>query len=213
MDAARTFSRVGTAALQGALVVTIVAGFLSGCGTAGRTAATADAGAAAATEQKTALEAASEPAARTVVFPAAYFEVHGLQSESDQRRALTQLGCTDLVFDDEGNCTATVGDEEYADLVASLYDQTKALVDGLVGSDDYPGVVAVDYDEQFATVTVTFDATAVTAAEALVAQVPGSACTAYQQVAGLPASCCVILVGSDGSELATTVFPETASAL
>ena len=97
--------------------------------------------------------------------------------------------------------------EAHAALVEDVYASTKAAIDALVGSEKYPNVAAVDYDEQFATVTVLFTGTAVTAEEAVVSHVPGEAAVLYQTVAGLPVGCDVILVGADGSELASTMFP------
>ena len=146
------------------------------------------------------------PAVQTkqVTFPASYFVSLGATNPG---ACLAGLGYTGIVEHEDGSYTATVPVEAYAELVETVYQTTKNTIDALVGSEKYPNVAAVDYDEQFATVTVLFTGTEVSAEEALVAHVPGEAAVLYQTVAGLPVGCDVILVGADGSELASTMFP------
>lgn len=141
---------------------------------------------------------------RTVVFPPLYFE----QTDSDDPVSyLEGRGYENVVANDDGSYAATMTSDEFAALVKETRAAVAAIIDALPADEDYPHVVAVDYDEQFATVTVSFDSDKMTAEDALVAYVPGEAAVIYQQIAGLPVGCDVILVGSDGSELADTAFP------
>ena len=151
-----------------------------------------------------AAEDAPEVQTRQVTFPASCFAVLGATNPG---ACLAGLGCTGIVEHEDGSYTAIMPVEAHAALVETVYQMAKEAIDGLVGSEKYPNVAAVDYDEQFATVTVLFTGTEVTAEEALVAHVPGEMAVLYQTVAGLPVGCDVILVGADGSELASTVFP------
>ena len=88
-----------------------------------------------------------------------------------------------------------------------VYADAKAAIDDVASSGLHPHVTAVDYDEQFATVTVTLDTTNLSAVETLLPFAPGEIACGYQQVAGLPVQCDVILVGPDGSNLLETQFP------
>lgn len=153
---------------------------------------------------------ATVPAAdKAVVFPAAFFE---LKDVHDPLAFLEARGYADVAAGENGAYTATVPADAYAGLVEEAYQMATAAIDALPGDADHPNVVAVDYDKQFATVTVSFSVGELSAQDTLVSYIPGVAACMYQQVAGLPVGCDVILVGPDGSELANTMFPVKASA-
>ena len=142
---------------------------------------------------------------KTVTFPSLYFEQIG---ETDDSAAyLEDAGYTDVTEGEDGSYTATMTADEYSRLVEDAYATATSIINGIPDDPAYPDAVAVDYDEPFATVTVTFDTDVAAAEDALAAYAAGEAATVYQQIAGLPIGCDVILVGSDGSELSETMFP------
>ncbi len=141
---------------------------------------------------------------KTITVPAVFF---GGVWESDPMAVLKDYGATDISKQDDGGCTATFSADDYAAFVERVYGDAKDAIDGLAASGLHPHVTAVDYDEQFATVTVTLDTTSLSAVETLLPFIPGEIACGYQEVAGLPVQCDVILVGPDGSNLLETLFP------
>jgi len=154
-----------------------------------------------------AASAQEQPAEQTkqVKFPAGYFALFGV---TNPEACIAGLGGTNISAQEDGSYVATMPLTAHAAVVEDVYELVKATVDGIAGSEKYPNVTAVDYDEQFATVTVLFSGTSVSAEETVVSYVPGEAAVVYQTVAGLPVGCDVILVGADGSELMSTLFPQ-----
>lgn len=149
--------------------------------------------------------AASADQEKTVTFPSLYFEQIG--EAADPAAYLEGAGYADVAENEDGSFTTTMSADEYDRLVEDAYATATSIIDGMPDDPAHPGVVAVDYDEPFATVTVTFATDALTAEDALASYTAGEAATVYQQIAGLPVGCDVILVGSDGSELSETMFP------
>lgn len=149
--------------------------------------------------------ATTVPQDHTVTFSALFFEVWG--EEDDPEEFLEERGYTDVAAADDGSYTATVPADDYDELVSETLDKTTAIIRGIPDDDAYPDAVAVDYDEQFATVTVSFSTDTLDAEDSLASYTAGEAAVVYQQIAGLPVGCDVILVGPDGSELANTMFP------
>lgn len=141
---------------------------------------------------------------KRVTFPASFFSAKNIH---DPQAYLERQGYTDVVANDDGTYAALVPGDAYNSLLDEVYALAASIIDDIPDDPKYPHVVAVDYDRQFATVTVSFDTTAPTDEEMLVSRVPGEAACMYQQMAGLPLDCDVILVGPDGSELANTMYP------
>lgn len=141
---------------------------------------------------------------QTVTVPVVFFESAW---ESDPESVLDEFGATDVAQGDDGTYTATFTEQDYQAFIDRVYQDAKDAIDDLADSSVHPHVTAVDYDEQFATVTVTLDTTSLSAVETLLPYIPGEIACGYQQVAGLPVQCDVILVGPDGSNLLETVFP------
>lgn len=201
-----TFERAGLVGV-GLLAAAVLGLALTGCGAAPAQDQAPASSAETATSQ--AVDVPVAPTTKTVTFPATYFQYQGASEQADVEELLEGLGAFDIVANEDGSYTATMESEVYTSLVETVYDQVIAAIDGLVDDEAYPGVVAVDYDEQFVTVTVTFDDTSIAADDELVARLPGNAANVYQQLAGLPVECTVILVGSDGSELLSTTYTQS----
>lgn len=144
-----------------------------------------------------------------VTFPALYFDLSGTSADPEQ--ALEDAGYSDIQAADDGSYTATVPADAYESLVSATKDMVSGLIEGIPQDRRYPDAVAVDSDEQFATVTVTFSTSELTPEESLVSSYIGNAVCMYQTVASLPVGCDVILVGPDGAELAETDYPQAAS--
>lgn len=141
---------------------------------------------------------------QAVTVPAVFFESAW---ESNPESVLDEFGATDIVKNDDGSYAVVFAERDYQAFVDRVYQDARNAIDDLVENGEHPHVTAVDYDEQFATVTVTLDTTSLSAAETLLPYIPGEIACGYQQVAGLPVQCDVILVGPDGSNLLETVFP------
>ena len=124
----------------------------------------------------------------------------------DPVATLESLGCTDVVQNENGDCTAHVTPEVHANIVNVYYQQIKEFYDGLPQNEVYPRVVKCDYDESFATLVFVLDGDALTDEDAVLRDVAGGAAVRYQQMANLPQECTVVLVGSNGEELSSTVY-------
>ena len=160
---------------------------------------------AAPSDQPTQAPVIAAPAEKqTVSVPQVFFEGAW---ESDPMTVLQDFGGADITKEDDGSYTVTFSADGYAGFVERVYADAKAAIDDVASSGLHPHVTAVDYDEQFATVTVTLDTTNLSAVETLLPFAPGEIACGYQQVAGLPVQCDVILVGPDGSNLLETLFP------
>lgn len=75
-------------------------------------------------------------------------------------------------------------------------------------SSDYPNVAAVEYDDTFSTVTVTLHATSENLEDMFLPLVVGTPAYLYQSIAGQDVSTHVVVLGSDGSTLDGSVFPD-----
>ena len=146
----------------------------------------------------------SEGSDVNVTIPAVFFE--GLW-EPDPQAILDDYHCTDVEQNDDGSYTVCLTRQNYDALVERAYIDAQNAIDNLVGSAHHPHVTAVDYDEQFGTVTVTLDTQDITEVEGALPSIPGGIACGYQLRAGLPVNCDVILVGPDGTNLLETQFP------
>ena len=182
---------------RGAVLASVLAAALACAGCDGHDAAPATAG-----DQAPVVIAPT--ADQTVTVPAVFFDGTW---ESDPMAVLDEFGAADVTANDDGSYTATFTAEGYQSFVDRVYEDARAAIDALASSGLHPHVTAVDYDEQFATVTVTLDTTSLSAVETLLPYIPGEIASGYQQIAGLPVQCDVILVGPDGSNLLETMFP------
>ena len=99
---------------------------------------------------------------QTVSVPQVFFE--GVW-ESDPMTVLQDFGGADITKEDDGSYTVTFSADGYAGFVERVYADAKAAIDDVASSGLHPHVTAVDYDEQFATVTVTLDTTNLSAVE------------------------------------------------
>lgn len=144
-----------------------------------------------------------------VTFPSLYFDLTG--TSKDPEKTLKEAGYTDVESADDGSWTATVRGEDYDALVNDVYELVKDFIGQVVGDKDYPNATAVDYDEQLATVTVSFSTADISPQEELLPKMIGNAVCMYQQIAGLPVGCDVILVGPDGTAIMETAFPQQSS--
>lgn len=152
----------------------------------------------------TAAITASGDSTVSLTVPAVFFE--GVWEE-DPRAVLDDYHCLDIVQNDDGSYTVSLTQENYGALVERVYDDAKGALLGLASSQDHPHVTAVDFDEQFATVTVTLDTQDLSVVEPGLPYIPGGIACGYQLIAGLPVSCDVILVGPDGTSLLEEQFP------
>ena len=153
-------------------------------------------------------EVSSETTSKRVTIPDTYFR---LKEIVNPQSYLEAQGYEDVTANDDGSHSATMPADDYEELVREAYDLAVSTIKGIENDERYPDAVSVDYDEQFATVTVLFSTMFYSVEEALVAYAPGEAACMYQQIAGLPVGCDVIIVGPDGSELSEDVFPKQAA--
>lgn len=200
-------NRNGLAKCTGCLVIAgMIALVTSGCMSNG-------AGETTMSPKSTASSAASVVVAtsqdHTVTFPALYFDL--TNTAKDPEKTLREAGYTDITSSDDGSWTATVPSEDYDPLVNDVYELVKDFIGKIADDEEYPNATAVDYDEQLATVTVSFSTSDISPQEELLPKMVGNAVCMYQQIAGLPVGCDVILVGPDGTAIEESVFPQQSS--
>ena len=153
-------------------------------------------------------EVSAETASKSVTIPDIYFQLKNIVNPQSYLEA---KGYENVTANEDGSHSATMPAADYEELVQEAYDLAVTTIKGIENDERYPDAVSVDYDEQFATITVLFSTDTYPVEEALVTYAPGEVACMYQQIAGLPVGCDVILVGPDGSELSEDVFPKAAS--
>ena len=142
----------------------------------------------------------------SLTVPAVFFE--GVW-ESEPQAVLEDYHCTDITQNDDGSYTVSLTKQNYDALIERAYHDAQTAMGDLVQNAEHPHVTAVDYDEQFGTITVTLDTDDLAVIKAGLPYIPGGIACGYQLMAGLPVGCDVILVGPDGSDLLDTQFPTT----
>lgn len=142
---------------------------------------------------------------RTVTFPKIYFQD---KSTDEITSGLESLGCTDVTPNDDGSYTATMPLDKYNEFVDKMHTQVKSTLDAMPNSDSFPNISSITYDEQFSNITINLSVNQLGLQDMFDGY--GSALVAimYQQIAGQPVKCNVTVVGSDGSTLASNVYPD-----
>lgn len=193
-----SFGKRAAAAVAAAALSCALCAGLAGCATQNSGNVTSD------QDEHSAVEKATI-ATRTVTFPSAFFE--GMATEDVQTK-LQEQGCTDVVANEDGSYTATMPIDKYNDLVDSLHSSTAKQLDEMPGSDDWPTITAVDYDDQFSKVTLTTSNSQIGLNEAFAPLTAGLVSCMYQQFAGQPVSCEVSIVDQGGTELGSATYPD-----
>lgn len=157
-----------------------------------------------ATDEHSAIEDATV-ATRTITFPEIYF---GESTEDEAKATLADLGCTEIIANENGSYTATMPIDEYNAFVDALYDGTKEALDSIPNSDDYPSITEIEYDETFSTITMTSSASQLGLSEMFVNWTAGLCGCMYQQIAGQDVSCAVTVVDQDGSVIQGGMYPD-----
>lgn len=142
---------------------------------------------------------------RTVTFPSIYF---GESTQDEATATLTELGCSDIVVNENGSYTAIMPLDKYNEFVDSLHEGTKEALDGIPHSEDYPSITAIEYDETFSNVTMTSSASQLGLSEMFVNWTVGICGCMYQQIAGQPVSCTVTVLDEAGIVIQSGTYPE-----
>lgn len=142
---------------------------------------------------------------RTVTFPAALFKD---ESSEDVQSSLQEKGCTDIIANDDGSYTATMPIDAYNSFVDSWHQNVVDALDGMPNSEDWPTITAIDYDDQFSSVTLTISSSEIGLKEAFAPLQVGVIACMYQQFAGQPVSCVVSIVDQSGAELGSATYPD-----
>lgn len=171
---------------------------LGGCATSNAGSTTS------ATDENSAVEEATL-ATRTVTFPALYFQN---QTEEEAKAALEGNGATDIVVNEDGSYTMTMGIDKYNELVDGLYTATQKALDEIPNSESFPSITSIEYDETFSVVTMTSAARELGLSEMFVGLTGGLAANMYQQIAGQPVNCTVTVLDPDGNEIQSNVYPD-----
>lgn len=171
---------------------------LGGCATSNAGSTTS------ATDENSAVEEATL-ATRTVTFPALYFQN---QTEEEARTALEGNGATDIVVNEDGSYTMTMGIDKYNELVDGLHAATQKALDEIPNSESFPSITSIEYDETFSVVTMTSATQELGLSEMFVGLTGGLAANMYQQIAGQPVNCTVTVLDPDGNEIQSNVYPD-----
>lgn len=161
-----------------------------------------------ATDENSAVEEATI-ITRTVTFPAVYFQD---QSEEDIRSTLEKGGTTDIVVNEDGSYTMTMGIDKYNELVDGLHQTTKETLDSIPLSENFPDIASIEYDDGFSSVTMTASVQKLGLSEMFVGLAAGLSANIYQQIAGLPVACSVVVLGPDGTEIQSNFYPDDLTA-
>lgn len=143
-----------------------------------------------------------------VTVPVDFFDILGI-SERGREKFLERLGATDIAAQDDGSYVVSLSSEDFAAFASHAYQAIQDKIKSSTTDGTYTGVTSVDYDETFATVVVVLDSKTIPDSDAGLATNLGHAANLYQQIAGLPVSCDVIVMNSEGETLSESMFPET----
>ena len=141
---------------------------------------------------------------RTVTFAPIYFQ------DVPQEEVIAQMeemGCTDVQPAEDGSYTVTMPIEVYNGLVDNLYEGSKEFLDTLAGSEDFPSVESVTYDESFSEVIINLNTTELSFGEVFLTWGVGLNTTIYQQIAGQEVMTHVVVLDPEGNEVQSGTFP------
>lgn len=142
---------------------------------------------------------------RTVTFPAGYFQD---MTTEEVLSLLSEKGYTDVAANDNGSYSVTMSVSDYNEMVDTMHSNVAQYLDSMVSSGDWPTLSAVEFDDQFSKVKLTTTSTSLGFKEAFAPLAAGITSCMYQQIAGQPVSCNVVIVDEEGIELANTTYPD-----
>jgi len=142
----------------------------------------------------------------TVTFPKIYFSEDKTADENVS--SLEAMGCTGVTANEDGSYTATMSTDKYNELVDGMHDSVTTTFDGWAGSENYPNVATVEYDDQFASVTITLSTTTIGLQDMFDSYAAGLVACMYQQIAAQPVSCHVVVKSSAGDVLSDNTYPD-----
>ena len=157
-----------------------------------------------ATDNASAVQAATITT-RTVSFPKIYF---GDISEEEAKAKLTEAGCTDIVANEGGGYTATMPISKYNELVDAMHASVGETLNAIPGSEDYPSISSIEFEEQFSSVTMHASKSSLGFTEMFVSWVAAFPACMYQQIAGQPVSCTVTVLDPNGIEIQGATYPD-----
>lgn len=142
----------------------------------------------------------------TVTFPRGYFQ--DTETTEDAIAQLDDLGCTDIVANEDGSYSASLSKDKYSALVKSEYDKAQETIESLQDASLFPDITEVSYDDNLTTVKIVLKTDSMGSADTGAPAEAGDAAIIYQTIAGLPVGCDVVVVGSSGQTLSETPFPQ-----
>lgn len=192
------FSKRAGTVIASATVSCMLCAALAGCATQNSGNVTSD------QDENSAVEAATITT-RTVTFPASYFT--DKTAEEVQSR-LQDIGCSDIVANEDGSYSATMPIDKYNELVDSWHETVVNQLNEMPNSEKWPTITAIDYDDHFSKVTLTTSNSQVGLKEMFAPLQVGLVACMYQQFAGQPVSCVVSIVDQSGAELSSSTYPD-----
>ncbi|MCI1666390.1 MAG: hypothetical protein LKI25_08560 [Atopobiaceae bacterium] len=141
---------------------------------------------------------------RTVTFPKIYFQNEDADKVTSE---LENAGCTDITANEDGSYTVTMSIDRYNQLVDTTHDKVAEQIDAMPGSESYPNVTSITYDDQYANITMNLSVTTLGYQDMFDAYGPGLVACMYQQIAGQPVACNVTLLDPDGNSLGSVTLP------
>lgn len=156
------------------------------------------------TDERSAVELAT-PTTRTVTFAPIFFDGW---SQEDAVSELQDKGYTDIMPQEDGSYTVTMTIGEYNELVDALYASVSETLDGLANSEDYPSIIAVEYDDTFSTIKFTSSKFSLDLTEMFIDWSAAIPACMYQQIAGQPVSTTITVFDADGGIIQEATYPD-----
>lgn len=142
---------------------------------------------------------------RTITFPSIYFQN---KTADEVKSSLEGQGCTDIVANEDGSYTATMPLDKYNSLVDTMHTQIKKELDEMPNSDSFPNISKITYDDQFANISVNLSVDQIGLQDVYDGYAAALPSLMYQQIAGQPVKCSVIVIGAGGETLSSSVYPD-----
>ena len=141
---------------------------------------------------------------RTITYDAWMFEG---TDDADVRASFDEQGCTSATKNDDGSWTVVMPPDKYEAYVTECKDSVQKILDELVESEDWPNIADVEYDGNYSEVTITLKTDELELTDVFAPVAVGLSACVYQEALGQSASCHIVTLGANGTQLSEVTYP------
>lgn len=157
-------------------------------------------------EAETENEAGNATETLTITYPGSFFEDD--ESDSEIRAFLEEKGYTNVTKNDDGSWTVTMPAEVYEAYIAALNEGLEETINALKDPESWPNIASIEHNEDYSEIVITLKTNKMTATDSFAPMSVGIPVCSLQEASGGIAKCHVVILGSDGTQLKETTYPE-----